>query len=66
MTKATWGGKGFFDLHFPITVHHQRKLEQELKEGRNLEAGADIEAIWRGAAYWLAHHGLLSLLSYRT
>ena len=38
---------------------------QELKQGRNLEAGADAEAV-EGAAYWLASHGLLSLLSYRT
>ena len=34
-------------------------------QGRNLEAGADAEAM-EGAAYWLAPHGLLSLLSYRT
>ena len=32
---------------------------------RNLEAGAD-EKPWRGAAYWLVPHGLLTLLSYRT
>jgi len=25
-------------------VHHQRKLGQELKKGRNLETGADAEA----------------------
>ena len=37
---------------------------QELKKGRNLEAGADSEAMV-GAAYWLAPYGLLSLLSYR-
>jgi len=41
------------------------KSEQELRQGRNLEARADAEAIV-GAAYWLAYHGLLSLLSYRT
>jgi hypothetical protein len=38
-------------------------LGQELKQGRNLEAGMDAEAM-EGAAYWLAPHGLLSLLSY--
>jgi hypothetical protein len=38
---------------------------QELTQGRNLEAGADAEAV-EGAAYWLASPGLLSLLSYRT
>ena len=46
-------------------AHHQRTLGQELKQGRNLEAGADAEAI-KGATYWFASHGLLSLLSYRT
>ena len=44
MTKASWGGKGLFSLCFHVTVHHQRKSGQELKQGRNLEAGADTEA----------------------
>ena len=35
------------------------------KKGRNLEAGAQAEAM-EGATYWLAPQGLLSLLSYRT
>jgi hypothetical protein len=47
MTKATWGGKGLFSSHFHITVHHQRKSGQELKQDRNLEAGADAEALER-------------------
>lgn len=25
-----------------------------------------MKRLWRDAAHWLAHHGLLSLLSYRT
>ena len=25
-----------------------------------------MQRLWRGAAYWLAPHGLLGLLSYRT
>jgi hypothetical protein len=58
VTKATWGGKSLFSLHFHITVHHQRKSGQELKQGRNLEAGAD-EEVMEGAAYWLTPHGLL-------
>ncbi|XP_040593944.1 uncharacterized protein LOC101834311 isoform X8 [Mesocricetus auratus] len=41
-----------------ITMH-QRKSGQEVKQGRNLEAGADAEAM-EGAACWLAPHGLLS------
>ena len=37
-------------LHFHIAVLHQRKSGQELTQGRNLEAGADAEAM-EGAAY---------------
>jgi hypothetical protein len=33
--------KGKLGLHFHIAVHYQRKPGQELKQGRNLEAGAD-------------------------
>jgi hypothetical protein len=63
--EASWGGKSLFSLHFHTAVHHQRKSGQELTQGRNLEAGADAEAM-ENAAYWLASPGLLSLLSYRT
>jgi hypothetical protein len=42
-----------------------KEVKTELKQARNLEAGADAEAV-EGAASWLAPHGLLSLLSYRT
>jgi hypothetical protein len=59
-SKLVWKG-----LPFHIAVHHQRKSGQELTQGRNLEAGADAEAM-EGAAYLFALHGLLSLLSYRT
>jgi hypothetical protein len=45
MTKATQGGKGLFHSQFHKTVHHQRKSGQELKQGKNLEAGADAEAM---------------------
>jgi hypothetical protein len=46
--KASWRGKGL-GSNFHITVDHQRKPGQELKQGRNLEAGADAEAMegWR-------------------
>jgi hypothetical protein len=43
--EASCGGKGLFSLHFHIAVHHQRKSGQELTQGRNLEAGADAEAM---------------------
>ena len=45
MIIATGRRKGSFGLYFYITVHHQRKSVQELKNGRNLEAGADAEAM---------------------
>jgi hypothetical protein len=62
--KRKLGGKGLSSLHSHIAVHHQRKSGQELTQGRNLEAGADVEAM-EGAAYWAPSTGLLSLLSYR-
>jgi hypothetical protein len=63
--QETWGGKGSFVLCFHITVHHWGKLGQELKQGRNLES-ATMQRPWSDAAYRLALHGLLSLLSYST
>jgi hypothetical protein len=41
--NASWGRK--CGLCFHITVHHQQKSGQELKQGRNLEAGADAEGV---------------------
>lgn len=40
MTKNTWGGEGLFCLHF---LNHSplRELRQELKQIKNVEAGAD-------------------------
>lgn len=55
MTRANWGGKGYF-TNFHGTVHHQKQLGQGLK----LEAGAVVEAM--SAIYWLASHVFLSLL----
>ena len=43
--QSNLGRKGFIWLHFHIVVHHSRKSGQELKQGRNLEAGADAEAM---------------------
>ena len=63
--KQTGGKKGLSGLYFHIAAHHQRKSGQELRLGRNLEAGADAEVI-EGCCLLACSHGLLSLLSYRT
>jgi len=47
--KASWGVKGLFNgLHFQIIVHVWGKSGQELKQGRNLEAGPDAVGTWTG------------------
>ena len=43
--EARWGGKGLLSSHFQVAVHRQRNSGQELTQGRNLEAGADAEAM---------------------
>jgi hypothetical protein len=60
-TKKQSGEERVYQLILP---DHSLSLV-ELRQSRNLEAGADAEAM-EDAAYWLAPHGLLSLLSYRT
>jgi hypothetical protein len=42
--EASCRGKGLFSLHFHIAIY-QRKTGQKLKQGRNLEAGADAETM---------------------
>jgi len=41
MAKSKLGRKGLVIFH----VHHQRKSGQGLMQGRNMEAGADAEAM---------------------
>jgi hypothetical protein len=52
-----------FGLHFNITYHHQRKSGQEIKRGKNLEAGADAEVVERccllDCFLWLAQPAFL-------
>ena len=43
MTKATWGGKGLFSLHFHMAVHYQRI--SGIQVGQEPKAGADAEAM---------------------
>jgi hypothetical protein len=62
MTKKQVGEERVYSAYTShIAVHPQRKSGPELTQGRNLGAGAEA---WRGAAYWLASPGLLSLFSY--
>jgi hypothetical protein len=62
MTKRTWGEKGS-SLTAPCN-NPSKAVRGELKQGRNLEAGADAEAM-EGAADWFALHSFHSLLSCR-
>jgi hypothetical protein len=59
--------KGLLGLHVHTISHHRRTPGQQVRQRRNLESGADAPLDHGGhTAYWLASHGLLSLLSYRT
>lgn len=63
--KVRWGGKGLFNSHFHIDVHHWRKSQQELKHGRILEAGTGAAAM-EGSCLVTCFPWLFSFLSYRT
>lgn len=56
--KAIWGRKGLFHSNFHIPVYHQRHWGQELKQNKNMESGAEAEAM-ESAAYWLYPHCFL-------
>lgn len=45
--QSNQGTKVLFHLLILITVYHQNKRAQELKQSRNLETGADVEAVDR-------------------
>lgn len=62
--KASRGAKGLFGLLFHITIHYWRTSGQELKQRRNWRQ-EPMQRQSKGAAYWLAHHGVLGLLSYK-
>jgi hypothetical protein len=47
MSKNNLGRKGFFQLTL-LSLFIQRKSGQKLKQGRNLEAGADAETMEEG------------------
>lgn len=53
----------YFHLQLHSTVHHGWKSEQELTEGKNMESGADSEAMveycWLACSSWLAQPDFL-------
>ena len=61
--KAIYGGKDLFVLYFQVTIYHQRKSGQELKQDWNLEAGAYAEAMeghcLLACSSWLAQPAFL-------
>jgi hypothetical protein len=57
--KSNLGRKGLFHLITLITRNARLDIQgRKMREGQELK-----QKLWRHAAYWLAHHGLLSLLS---
>jgi hypothetical protein len=66
MTKKQVGEKGIYLANASTLL-----FIIEGSQGRNSNMAESwrqelMQKPWRGAAYWLASHGLLSLLSYRT
>ena len=54
-----------------LTLPHCCSSPKEVRTGTHSHRAGTwrqelMQKPWRGAAYWLAYHGLLSLLSYRT
>jgi hypothetical protein len=63
MTKAAWRVLIWFVN--PNLLFITEAVRTGAQAGQEPEAGAEAE-VMDGAVYWLVHHGLLSLLSYRT
>jgi len=61
--KASWEARGLFSLLFHIAVYHQKTSGQKLKQVKNLEVGADAEAMegccFLACSSWLAQPVLL-------
>ena len=67
MTKKQVGEERVYSAYtyFHIALHHQRKSGQEITQGRNLEVGADVEAM-EGCCLLACFPWLAKLASYRT
>jgi hypothetical protein len=64
MTKKQVGEERVYSAYtFHIAVDHQRMSGLELKQVRKQEL---MWRLWRNVLYWLASHGLLSLLFYKS
>jgi hypothetical protein len=63
MTKATCRGKGLFVLLFCSSL---KEVRTETQTGHELGNRSWLQRPQRCDIYWLAPHGLLSWLSYRT
>ena len=63
--KASWRRKGLFNLHLTLLF-----ITKGSQDRNSHKAGTWrqewMQKPWRNAAYWLAPHGLFSLLPYRT
>ena len=57
--RAVW-------LVFPNHCSSLKEVRAETKDRARAWRQKLMQRPWRGAAYWFAPHGLLSLLSYRT
>ena len=64
MTEAIWDKGTYLDYNYHITVQHHRKSRQKLKQVKNLDMGADLEAM-ESQCSLACFHGLLRL-PYRT
>lgn len=53
------------EISTALFVYHRRKSRQELKQGRNMGAGFDVEAM-EECRHWHVPHSLHIFLSYRT
>ena len=66
MTKKQVGEERVYSVYNPHCCSSLRKVRTGTLMGAVTWRWELMQRLWRGAAYWLACHGLLSLLSYRT
>jgi hypothetical protein len=62
MTKSDLRRKGFLSF----TVPCNSSFSKAVRAGTQVRQVPAVRGPWKGAAYWLIHHGLLSLIFHRT